>query len=87
VHFDLESESRTLRKTGKNPEESSSGFIEPIMGVLEGSLPRMRRIVLFFLHPDFTVGPGVQPDLRFRARGLAWLLTAGRVFHPSLKKL
>ena len=73
-------------ETTKNPEDASSGFKIPIPRAPQGSLPARRGIILFFFYPDYTVGPGIQPDLHLHARGLASLLTAGRVFHPSLKK-
>jgi len=43
--------------------------------------------MVIFFHPDFTVGPGIKPDLRKNARGLAFMLTAGREFNPTLKIL
>ena len=46
------------------------------------------RFVLF--HPDYTVGPGIAPDLLTppegrRSRALALAITAGGELHPALR--
>jgi hypothetical protein len=54
--------------------------------VPEKSGTRKKQTLLFFFHPDYTVGSGISPDQQ-AARGLPMFerVTAGGDFHPAPK--